>query len=230
MTATHDMPVRRFTALAGCATVVLYILSAMLSYDAPEIDASPPDILKYAAASGGRLLVVVFVWGGITSAALCFLTGLWSVVRRRDEQDGMDEVLAILGLGAGYVLFAIAQAGFVFILALGYRGTILDATQAKLMNDLIYLGITLSGFPTAVSTAAFAIMVRRTRAVAVWTSWIAAVAVIAHVVSAGSFAQDGMLAPTGVPIYIAPTFYFIWMLTVSILLFRRAPDRVAPAS
>ena len=218
-----DVTVRRFTAIAGIVSVLLYVVSASLIFDLPAIGDSAGTWSAYVASHGAQLLGEVYVWGAITAATACFLTGLWSVMRRSARDS---EVLATLGLGAGYLIWAVALAGFAPLLVLGYRAGALDPASAKSLGDLVLLGATLSAFPTAVSVGAFSALILRTRAVAHWLGWFGLLVVAAHLAAAGAFAQDGFFSPSVVSVFVAPPLYYLWMLSLSLALLRAR--RVAP--
>lgn len=112
-----DSSVRRFTAIAGIVGVILYVLGDVLISDLPPISASARTITAYAASHQTQLLSFVYIWGATVAATICFLTGLWSILRH-DER--ASEVLATLALGAGYMIWAIVLGGLAFVLELGY--------------------------------------------------------------------------------------------------------------
>lgn len=210
-----DIAVRRFTAIAGIVGVLLYAVSAFLIFDLPAIGDPAHIWSAYAASHGPQLLGEVYVWGGVTAATTCFLAGLWSALRRvaRDS-----EPLTTLGLGAGYLIWAIVLAGLAPVLELGYRAGALDPASAKSLGDMALLGVTLSAFPTAISVGAFSVVILRTGAVARWLGWFGALVVVAHLAAAGAFAQDGFFSPSVVSVFVAPPLYYLWMLSLSVAL------------
>lgn len=220
-----DTAVRRFTAIAGIASVLLYAVSAFLIFDLPSIGDPARVWSDYAASHGPQLLGEVYVWGGVTVATTCFLTGLWSALRRVARNS---EPLTTLGLGAGYLIWAIVLAGLAPVLELGYRSGALTPESAKSLGDMALLGATLSAFPTAISVGAFSAVILRTGAVARWLGWLGVLVVAAHLAAAGAFAQDGFFSPSVVSVFVAPPLYYLWMLLLSIALLLRR--RTAPAA
>jgi hypothetical protein len=216
-----DRTLRRFTAIAGVLSVVLYVLGDALIADLPNINASANTFATYAAHHQPQLLGCVYLWGATVAFNVIFMTGLWSILRHAERTS---DVLATLALGAGYMIWAIVLGGLVFVLELGYRATTIDPATAKLLSDLGVLGATLSAFPTAISVTAFSALILRTGAIARWTAWLGFVVVAAHLVAAGAFAQDGFFSPSVVSVFVAPPLYFTWTLIVAIaVLARRAP-------
>jgi hypothetical protein len=217
-----EIPVRRFTAIAGIIGVVLYALSDALIFDLPDTNASGHTFASYAASHSTQLLIFVYVWGATIAATICFLTGLWSTVRYHEQAS---EVLTTLALGAGYMIWAIVLAGLAPVLVLGYRSTALDPTAAKLLSDLGILGAALSAFPTVISVGAFSVLILRTGAIARWIGWLGFIVVAAHLIAAGAFAQEGVFSPSVVSVFVAPPLYFSWMLIASLALLLRRSSR-----
>ncbi|HEY7340633.1 MAG TPA: hypothetical protein VH591_07120 [Ktedonobacterales bacterium] len=215
---------RRFIALAGIASVILYALGDALIADLPSIDAPARTFAAYAAGHQTQLLMFVYVWGATVAFNVVFLTGLWSFLRHDARAS---EILSALALGSGYMVWAIVLGGLVFVLELGYRSASLDPATAKLLSDLALLAATLSAFPTAVSVGAFSMLILRTGALARWIGWLGFIVVAAHLVAAGAFAQDGFFSPSVVSVFVAPPLFFIWILITSFaVLFARS--RKAP--
>ncbi len=219
-----DSSVKRFTALAGIASVILYALGDALIADLPSINASGRTFASYAAGHQTQLLMFVYVWGATVAFNLVFLTGLWSYLRHDTRAS---EVFSTLALGAGYIVWAIVLGGLIFVLELGYRSATLEHTTATLLSDMALLAATLSAFPTVVSVSAFSVLILRTGALARWIGWLGFVVVAAHLVAAGAFAQDGFFSPSIVSVFVAPPLFFIWVFIASpALLFARS--RKAP--
>ena len=104
----------------------------------------------------------------------------------------------------------------------------LAAEAVRTVPDTGWIVINLgAGPPTAVSVAAFSIVLMRSgtveRRVAAFGFLVAA----AHLVVAATFARRGAMAPEGMVALVVPALYYAWVLGVSLgLLRRRAP--VAP--
>src|SRR6185312_3142098 len=154
------VPLRRFTTLAGIASVILYALGDALIADLPSINAPARVFATYAAGHQAQFLGFVYVWGATVALNIIFLTGLWRILRHKPVRAA--EVLATLALGAGDRVWAIVLGGRIFVLELGYRSVSLDPATAKLLSDMALLGATLSAFPTAVSVGAFSLLLLRT--------------------------------------------------------------------
>ncbi len=219
-----DSSLRRFTAIAGIVGVILYVLGDVLISDLPPISASAHTIAAYAASHQTQFLSFVYIWGATVASTICFLTGLWSILRHDDRAS---EVLATLALGAGYMIWAIVLGGLAFVLELGYRAAALDPATARLLSDMAVLGATLSAFPTAVSVGAFSVLILRTGALARWVGWFGFIVVAAHLVAAGAFAQDGFFSPSVVSVFVAPPLHFAWVLFASLAVLLRRSSKQA---
>jgi hypothetical protein len=218
-----DVALRRFTGIAGIIFVLLSLVTVSLITDIPSTNAAPHPWATYVASHGPQLLGEVFVWSATASVTIAFLTGLWGLLRRTAPEA---KVAAMIGLGAGILTWAIALAGLAPLLEQGYRAGTLDETVVKSLADLGILGAMLSAFPTALSIGAFAYLISRTGVVARWIGWLGFVVVAAHLIAAGSFAQDGPFSPSVFPIFVAPPLYYTWTLLASIALLLK---RAAPA-
>lgn len=217
----------RFTATAGIVAILFYIVTVVLIADFPGVDSSATQLASYFAGHSTQMLLEGYCWGLVAAATLCFLTGLWAVFRRSENEGG---VLATLGLGAGLVIFAVALAGLTPALVLGYRAGSLAPSEVKLLADSLLLGTTLSALPTVVSVGAFSVLILRKGAAPRWIGLFGFLVIIAHLVDAGSFAQDGLFSPTGVPVYVAPILYYLWMLSLSVALLLTTRNKTAPVA
>lgn len=216
---------RRFTAWAGIIAVVLYIVSAALISDLPDISAPVSAWSAYSASHSAQLLGEAYIWGAVTAALFCFLTGLWALLRQAENSS---EMIGAMGLAAGFIIWAIVLAGFAPMLVLGYRAGALDPTTVGVLRDSTLLGTTLSAFPTVVSVGAFAFLIARTAVLPRWIGWAGWLVVLAHLAAGAAFAHDGFFSPSFVSVFVAPPLYFLWTLVISVALLRR--PRSTPAA
>ncbi|HET8906568.1 MAG TPA: hypothetical protein VFN11_06350 [Ktedonobacterales bacterium] len=212
--ALANASTKRFTAISGIIGVILFAAGDALIADLPSISAPAHTMATYVASHQTQFLLFVFVWGATVAATLCFLTGLWSLLR---HLEGAPDVLATLALGAGYIVWAIVLGGLAPALEFGYRSG-QDEAVVKMLSDLAILGATLSAFPTIVSVVAFSLLIVRTGAFARWVGWFGFVVGFAHLLAAGAFAQDGFFSPSVVSVFVAPPLYFLWILILSVAL------------
>ncbi len=208
----------RLTALAGIASVVLAAVAFALFGNAPATDASGQAVLTYVATNRVQVLAFVYLFGLSVALMLCFMTGLRALLRDAHQQA---EPLATLGLVGGVVWVSVGYGILLFILALAFRAG-RDPLLARLLADLGALTANLSGFPTAVNMTAFGAALLLTGFLPRWVAWLACVVALAHLVSAAAYAQEGLLSPSLLPSMVAPLLYYLWVIVVSVILWRRA--------
>jgi hypothetical protein len=63
----------------------------------------------------------------------------------------------------------------------------------------------------------------RTAAFPRWTAWLALLVAALHLIGGVSFAASGAFSPSGIGVFVAPPFFFLWILAVSVVLWRRQP-------
>ena len=68
---------------------------------------------------------------------------------------------------------------------------------------------------------AFGAALLLTRLLPRWVAWFAGVVALVHLVSAAAYAQSGMLSPSILPGLVAPLLYYVWVVVVSVILWRR---------
>ncbi|GAC1657893.1 MAG: hypothetical protein NVS9B15_19350 [Acidobacteriaceae bacterium] len=210
----------RYTAVAGMASVVLAIVAFALLGNAPGTDASGQRVITYLADNRVQLLALVYVFGLSFALILCFLTGLWSILRKAG---GEAETLATLGLAGVVVWVTLGFGILLFPLASTFRA-IHDPTLARTLADVGALTANLSGYPTAVNMIAFGAAILLTGLLPRWTAWFAFLVAAVHLVSAAAYAHGGLMSPSYMPGLVAPVLYYMWVVGVSVVLWRsRAP-------
>lgn len=216
----------RLTAIAGLAVVGLFVIGVLFSSSSPPADA--PAAAFAAQATEHRTATLTTAYLAVLSSAvtMAFLAGLRDVLRRLDERG--ESTLATVGLAAGILQSAAVVVGVAILAASVYR-TPLPGEVVRTLTDTGWIVINLgAGLPTAVSVAAFSVVLSRSRAVARRVVWLGFVVAAAHLVVSAAFARRGFLAPEGLIALVVPALYYAWVLGVSLaLLRRRAP---APAT
>jgi hypothetical protein len=213
--------VRRFTAISGILAFILYVASVVPIFDIPTVDAPTSTLVSYVSTHQTALFAEAIIWGFATVATVCFLTGLWSLLRDAVPSSRM---LAMLALGSGLLTYALVQGNFVFTLALAYRGQTYSTEIVRLLFDLTLLGVTLAALPTALSVTAYSLLLLRSDLVPRWVAWLGYLAAIVHIVGAVSFAPGGWLSPSGLSVFVAPPLYYLWILATSAFLLRRQKE------
>jgi hypothetical protein len=147
---------------------------------------------------------------------LAFGVGVWIWLR---ESTGSVSVLSVCFL-VGLVSFVtLLLAGFTVALVLFYRAP--NAPDPRLLYDLGFGLLAMSGVPTALALGSYAGQVLRDSRLPAWTGWIAVVAALAHIVLVASLViASGFFSLEGGVIIAIPAMLFAWILGTSIVLLR----------
>lgn len=211
----------------GVAAFVLIVAGGLAEplWLAPGTGASASEIGNYAATHRDALIASIFLYALGMGGFLAFGVMLWTWLRRRP---GVDEPLSAL-FGFGVASFcSVVFVGFGPALVLAYRsGAVGDP---RLLWDLSFGILGLSGVPTALALGSYALIVLKARPLPPWTGWVAAIAAAAHVLIAATFFfSSGFLSLEGGVIVAIPTTMFLWLLAASVSLLQ-APRAAAPSA
>jgi hypothetical protein len=114
-------------------------------------------------------------------------------------------------------------AGFTAFFVLVYRAP--EASDPRLLYDLAFGLLAMSGAPTALALGSYAAHVFRGHRLPGWTAWLAAVAALAHVALLASLVlTSGFFSLTGAVIIATPATLFAWIVGTSVVMLR-ATDR-----
>jgi hypothetical protein len=206
----------RLTAKCGLAATALYVAVAVLMLDAPSTDLAASEVHAWIAAHRSAIFIAAYLWGLCCCATWAFLSGLGGALKER----GGNPTLASLGVATGYAIYTLSLAGFVFLLGAAYRVDGAAPETTRLLDDLALLAVNLTGFPTAISMAAFLAVMFQRRLFPAWTRWLGVALALAHLLSGGAVAAAGLLSPSGIGVYVAPVLYYAWIAALSIFLLR----------
>jgi hypothetical protein len=147
---------------------------------------------------------------------LVFGVGVWLWLRETTSSESVLSVCFLVGLVSFVTLLL---AGFTVFFVFVYRAG--EVSDPRLLYDLSFGLLAMSGAPTALVLGSHAAQVFRGGRLPDWTAFLAAVAALAHLVllaslliTSGFFALEG-----GVTIAI-PATLFAWILATSIVLLR----------
>lgn len=130
------------------------------------------------------------------------------------------EAGALIGLAgavleaAAILLFCAFSNAAAFVAGGGEPSTVLALHQGALLANNI------SGFPTIVCVGAFTMGGRRLGVFPAWMVALAVACILLHAVSSASLAPIGFFAPSGPASMIAPFTMVLWVLGVSVVLWR----------
>lgn len=214
----QDSELKKVTAFSGIASFILFIIASVLLASTPDISASDDVVLKWLRENRSIILTAIYTWGLCVSATFFFLTGFWNISKKEEVNSS---VYSTLGLAGGFSIFTLALAGFIPALIGAYRAESINADTARMLSDLTLLSVNLTGFPTVVSVIGFSVVIQKTKYLPKWLVWFGYFVCLLHLLSAGAFANTGLMSPSGIGVYIAPVFYYIWILIISILLYKK---------
>ena len=108
-------------------------------------------------------------------------------------------------------------AGFTAFLVLVYRDA--DVGDPRLLYDLTFGLLAMSGAPTAIALGSYAALAFRTAALSRWTAWLGVVGAVAHVALLASFvASEGFFSLEGEVIIAIPATLFLWIIGTGIAM------------
>jgi hypothetical protein len=184
----------------------------------PETQASGGEVALWAAAHHDRLVVMMLLYTVGVTLWLPFGAAVWAYLRDR--------------LAAGSTLLTCFAAGFVGFVTMIFSGfTAFDlllyrhhsAESATILYDLTWGLLAMSGMPTAVSLASFAIAVYGHRMLPRFTAHFAAAAAAAHLLFLAVFiVRGGPLSLESYSIGVIPLFLFAWILATALAMPREA--------
>jgi hypothetical protein len=149
---------------------------------------------------------------------LAFGAAVWTYLRDRLSAGSMLPACFAAGL-IGYVTLLLS--GFTAFDLLLYRRH--SAESSTLLYDLTFGLLAMSGMPTVVSLASFAVAVYAHRMLPRYTAHLAIAAAAAHPLLLAAFiAHDGPLSLEGFSITGMPALLFSWILATALAMPREA--------
>jgi hypothetical protein len=206
--------------LAGVAGVLGFLLGGAVSpviWRVPGTGSSAATFTSFVVAHRTELLVeMVLTTAGVT-LWLVFGAGVW--LRLRQASGGESFLTACFAFGL-VAFVTLILAGFLPFLVLTYRAH--EIADPRLLYDLTFGLLALSGAPTAIALGSYAAVTFRAGQLPRWTAWLAVLAAVAHVLLLGSFfVSDGFLSLEGQVITVIPATLFAWILGTSIAMLRQ---------
>jgi hypothetical protein len=214
----------RFSGLAGLVSLALGVAGVIIDemWRIPGTGASAGEIAGYVDAHRSALLVAVILTAVTVALWLLFGVGVWVWMREAAGGDDFLSTCFVVGLVSFVTLLF---AGFTSFLVLVYRAP--EPSDPRLLYDLAFALLAMSGIPTALALGAYAAHVFSNRRLPAWTAWIAVVAGLANLVLLASLVvRSGFFSLEGGVIIAIPGTLFVWILAMSVVLLR---TRVSPA-
>lgn len=219
---------QKSTKLVGAIGVVGFIVPAVSgvlfapTWDFPATGATANTITAYVVEHRDALLAGVILNSiGVTFWGL-FGVGIWLRLRRAFGGESYASACFLFGVASFVTLLL---AGFTCFLVLAYRAQ--EISDARLLYDVAFAMLAMSGLPTAVALGSYAWLTFRTGHLPTWTAVLAAVSAAAHVVLLASFvATGGFFSLEGQVISVVPATLFFWILGTGIAMLRDSSSGV----
>ena len=208
----------RFAGLAGLVSLAFGVAGVIIDemWRIPGTGASAEEIAGFVDAHRSALLLAVILTAAGVALWLLFGVGVWVWMRETASGDSFLSMCFVVGLVSFVTLLF---AGFTSFLVLVYRAP--EPSDPRLLYDLAFGLLAMSGIPTALSLGAYAAHVFGDRRLPVWTAWIAVAAALANLVLLASLVvRNGFFSLEGGVIIAIPGTLFVWILATSIVLLR----------
>jgi hypothetical protein len=193
-------------ALAAFGSAGMGLFGGKSLFEFPGTRTSAAEIASFVAANRSAALAAMVLNTLAVALWLVFGAGVWMRLREGGET-ALSATFAIAFASFATLIFA----GFVPFFVLAYRGG--EPDDARLLYDLTFGMLALSGAPTTVALGAYAADVWRTERLPRWTAALAVVGAVAHVVLLASFlVGDGFFSLEGQVITGIPATLFVWVL------------------
>jgi hypothetical protein len=211
---------RRTAGVSGLGASVAFVVGAgwLQLAGVEAIDASGAVVRESAADHRASLLACYAFWNAVIVVQLVFFVALSLWLYRLGHV-----LVAAVAAVSGGVLTAVMVVGYVFLGALAFRTASLSADQARLLNDLFYLSLSIAGFPGAAVTVALSLPMVRGRGLLRTVGWLGVASAVVHVEAALALAAAGPWSPAGWGGYVAPALFLAWMFFFSALALRGDP-------
>jgi hypothetical protein len=210
----------RLAGAAGITSVLLGTVAAIVArmWEIPDTRASATEVASYVAAHRSAALAAMVLNTIAVTLWLDFGACVWARLRQTPRSDGY--LAACFGLGlAGFV--TLIFAGFAVFFVLVYRSG--DVGDARMLRDVAFGLLALSGAPTVLALSAYATLVYMGGPFPRWTAHLAALAAAAHIVLIGSFlVSSGFFSLEGEVIIAIPATLFAWIFGTGVALLKPA--------
>jgi hypothetical protein len=208
----------KLAGLAGFVSIALGIAGSIVDkmQTFPGTGASASEIASYVGAHRSALLVAMVLSTVAVGLWLAFGVGVWVWLR---ETTGSVSVLSVCFLVGLVSFITLLLAGFTVAFVLFYRAP--NAPDPRLLYDLAFGLLAMSGVPTALALSSYAAQVFSDSRLPTWSAWVAAVVALAHIVLLASLViSSGFFSLQGGVIIAIPAMLFAWITATSIILLR----------
>lgn len=203
----------KLAGLAGLLSILLGIAALPIDHmwTFPGTGATAAEVAAFVDAHRSALLIAMFLTTAAVALWLVFGVGVWLWLRETVGGESLYSACFLVGLVS---FVALLLAGFTSFIVLVYRAP--AVSDPRLLYDLGFGLLAMSGVPTALALGSYATLVFRSDRLPRWTASVAVVAALAHLllfasllITGGFFSLEG-----GVTIAI-PAVLFVWIAGTS---------------
>ncbi len=208
----------KLAGLAGILSTALGAAGVIVDqmWTIPGTGATAGEIAGFVDTHRSALLIALVLTTIGVSLWLVFGVGVWLSMRATAS----DESFLAACFLAGFVSFVtLLFAGFTSFLVLVYRAPV--ASDPRLLYDLSFGLLAMSGVPTALALCAYATQVFRDGRLPGWTAWVAVAAALANLVLLASLViRSGFFSLEGGVTVAIPGTLFVWIIGMSVTMMR----------
>lgn len=211
----------KVAGIAGLTGTALGIAGgiAVDIFEAPGTTSAAVEIAAFVQADRATLLVGMLLNTAAVTLWMVFGAGVWLRLRQASGTEGLLSACFAFGL-VGFV--TLLFAGFTCFFVLLYREA--EVADPRLLYDLAFGLLAMSGAPTALALGSYAALVYRVGCLPRWTALLALVGATAHVALLASFVvTSGFFSLEGQVITAIPATLFVWIVGTGIAML--AADR-----
>jgi len=213
-------------AIAGVAGFLIPTASNAIVpiWRMPSTSASGAHVAAYILDHQTAFRAVVLLDSIGVTLWMVFGGAVWLRLRRAAGADTLATSLFGVAFGA---MVTLLMTGFTVAFVLAYRPP--DPTTARVLYDLTFAMLAMSGMPAAIALTAYAGVAFTNSHLPRRTGHLAAVAAAAHVLLLASLViPRGVLSLEGPSITVVPALLFAWIFGTALTL--RRPDWINPSS
>lgn len=210
----------RLAGVAGILSLALGAAGVLVGqmWAFPGTGATAAEIAGFVDAHRSALLTDMVLTTAAVWFWLVFGAGVWLRLREADGEDFLP-VSFLVGL-VGFV--TLLFAGFTAFFVLVYRAP--EASDPRLLYDLCFGLLAMSGAPTVLALVSYAALVIRSRSLPRWTALLAVVAALAHLMLLASLLiASGFFSLEGGVIIAIPATLFAWIAGTSLEMLADRP-------
>ena len=213
-------------AIAGVAGFLIPMASNVIIpiWRMPSTSAPGSKVASYVIEHQAAFrAVLVFDTVGVT-LWMVFGGAVWLRLRRASGADTLATSLFGVAFAA---MVTLLMTGFTVAFVLAYRPP--DPTTARVLYDLAFALLAMSGMPAVVALTAYAAVALTNRHLPRRTGQLAVTAAAVHVLLLASLVTPrGVLSLEGPSITVVPAFLFAWIFGTALTL--RRPDWINPTT